>query len=84
VTRGNAIAVADLPPSVLHRDARRAIGTEDRDVPTLKQREGDVRAAAIREALLATGGNRREAAARLGISVRSLFYRLKEHGITDL
>jgi len=84
VTRGDAITVADLPPSVLHRDARRAIGTEDRDVPTLKQREGDVRAAAIREALLATGGNRREAAARLGISVRSLFYRLKEHGITDL
>jgi len=84
VTRGNTITVTDLPPAVLHRDARRAIGTEDRGTQTLKQREGDVRAAAIREALLASGGNRREAAARLGISVRSLFYRLKEHGITDL
>ena len=85
VTRRNTIAVADLPPSVLHRDARHPIGAEGSGgAQTLKQREGDVRAAAIREALVASGGNRREAAARLGISVRSLFYRLKEHGITDL
>ncbi|HNR98341.1 MAG TPA: sigma-54 dependent transcriptional regulator [Planctomycetota bacterium] len=35
---------------------------------------------AIREALRRTGGNRTEAAALLGISRRTLFYRLKQYG----
>jgi DNA-binding NtrC family response regulator len=37
--------------------------------------------ATVAEALLAAGGNRRQAAALLGISLRSLFYKLKQHGI---
>ena len=85
VTRGDVILVADLPPYLSEHEAASpgpAAGSEP--ALTLRQREGGVQAAAIREALRATGGNRREAAARLGISVRSLFYKLKEHGITDL
>jgi two-component system response regulator AtoC len=82
VSRGDTIQLADLPPSVRSRGPRPPATAEG--VPTLKQRAGGLQAAAIREALRATGGNRREAAARLGISVRSLFYKLKEHGITDV
>jgi DNA-binding NtrC family response regulator len=37
----------------------------------------------IRQALRRSAGNRREAAALLGISVRTLFYKLKEFGISD-
>jgi len=37
--------------------------------------------AAIRNALDAAGGNRKLAAEALGISVRSLFYKLRQHGI---
>ncbi len=36
---------------------------------------------AIERALQLSGGNRREAAQRLGISLRSLFYRMKQYGI---
>jgi two-component system response regulator AtoC len=37
----------------------------------------------IREALKRAGGNRRRAAALLGISVRSLFYKLKALGLPE-
>jgi two-component system response regulator AtoC len=37
--------------------------------------------AAIRQALAVAQGNRKAAAATLGISVRSLFYKMKEHGV---
>ena len=85
VTRDDTIRLVDLPPHLSAREAgaTSAAAGSDRAL-TLRQREGGAQAAAIREALRATGGNRREAAARLGISVRSLFYKLKEHGIKDL
>ncbi|NMC71267.1 MAG: sigma-54-dependent Fis family transcriptional regulator [Myxococcales bacterium] len=41
----------------------------------------DLERRAILEALEATGGNRKAAAARLGISLRTLQYRLKEYGL---
>ncbi len=41
----------------------------------------DLEKRAILEALEAVGGNRKAAAARLGISLRTLQYRLKEYGI---
>ncbi len=37
---------------------------------------------AIAEALTATDGNRREAAKRLGVSLRTLFYKIDRYGIT--
>jgi two-component system response regulator FlrC len=42
----------------------------------------DLERRAILEALAATGGSRKLAAERLGISLRTLQYRLKEYGIT--
>ena len=36
---------------------------------------------AIAAALQATSGNRREAARRLGVSVRTLFYKMERHGL---
>ena len=36
---------------------------------------------AIAEALAAAGGNRREAATRLGVSLRTLFYKIARHGL---
>ncbi|HHW91459.1 MAG TPA: sigma 54-interacting transcriptional regulator, partial [Firmicutes bacterium] len=36
---------------------------------------------AIHKALMKTGGNKTEAARRLGISIRSLYYKLAKHGV---
>jgi len=54
---------------------------QPQDSGTLK---GAVEAAerdAITQALKATGGNRREAAAQLGVSLRTLFYKMDRYGI---
>jgi DNA-binding NtrC family response regulator len=42
----------------------------------------DIEREAIQEALVKTGGNRKRAAELLGISRRTLYYRLKDYGIT--
>ena len=42
----------------------------------------EAEAEAIRAALAATGGNRGEAAALLGTSLRTLYRRLKEYGLS--
>jgi two-component system response regulator AtoC len=47
----------------------------------LRDAVADAEGAAIRQALDAANGNRRAAAESLGISVRSLFYKMKEHGV---
>lgn len=58
--------------------ARRRLGgghhPEDGDLETVKKH-------AIERALEKTGGNRKEAAALLGISVRNLHYKIKEYGL---
>ena len=43
----------------------------------------DIERAAIEEALAAVGGNRKEAAARLGIGLRTLYDRLKRYGESE-
>jgi transcriptional regulator of acetoin/glycerol metabolism len=43
----------------------------------------DIEKKAILDALDANGGNRTRAAKQLGISLRTLQYRLKEYGITQ-
>jgi len=66
IVRGADIGASGLSPT-----------TRD-DARTMVELEGD----AIRRALDQTGGNRRAAAARLGISVRTLYEKLKRYQIT--
>ena len=48
---------------------------------TLRETLDAAERAAISEALAASGGNRREAATRLGVSLRTLFYKIARHGL---
>ncbi len=52
-----------------------------RDEATLRAAVEAAEAAAIRAALEATGGNRRAAATRLGVSLRTLFYKIERYGL---
>jgi two-component system response regulator AtoC len=84
IARRGTIERADLPPAVLGGGTKRAARPTSLGVDlTLKKHEGGLQGEIIREALQRTGGNRREAAALLGISVRTLFYKLREHNISD-
>ena len=84
IARGGSIERGDLPPSVLSAEPKRAAPrTPPAADLTLKAREGQLQGEVIREALRRSAGNRRDAAALLGVSVRTLFYKLKELGITD-
>ena len=49
--------------------------------PTLRDTLDAAERSAIAEALAAAGGNRREAATRLGVSLRTLFYKIARHGL---
>ncbi len=83
LARGRAIARDDLPAAVLAAakpPGPRSLGAD----LTLKRHGGALEEEIIREALQRSGGNRRETARLLGISVRALFYKLKHLGIDDL
>ena len=83
----NAIerAVVLSPDGVLRGDAFRSIGAPSgRSAASpvrLKDAVTEAETAAIRRALAAAGGNRTEAAEVLEISLRSLYYKMKELGI---
>ncbi len=83
LARSRAIRRADLPAAVLadetRRPAPRSLGAD----LTLKRHGGALETEIIREALQRSGGNRRQAAELLGISIRALFYKLKSLGISD-
>ena len=83
IARGGAVARADLPPAVLGAPPRSAAEGAVSDDLRLKLRGDQLQSEMIRAALRRTDGNRREAAALLGVSVRTLFYKLKELGIAD-
>ncbi|MCC6345950.1 MAG: sigma-54-dependent Fis family transcriptional regulator [Nitrospirales bacterium] len=70
-SRGQQLALPDL-------EAHEAPGAAEADAGDLKSLER----AAIENALRRTRGNRREAAEILGISLRTLQYRIKEYGIS--
>jgi len=59
-------------------DAR---ATRDAGVETLSDAVEAAERQAITTALAASGGNRREAAKRLGVSLRTLFYKIERYGI---
>lgn len=71
ISRGNQLMLPDLEPS-------RA------DVRDVQKLEGDLKTVeriAIENALAMTNGNRKKAAEMLGISLRSLQYKIKEYGL---
>jgi DNA-binding NtrC family response regulator len=75
-----ADAFADVPRGGPRADA--AVSPEVPGSPLqLKQAVELAERDAIQRALAATGGRRKEAAEVLGVSLRSLFYKLKQHGI---
>ncbi len=77
LAQGGVIRAADLPaPSA-------APATASAGATSLKAQADAAEARAIRDALTRTGGNRKDAAKLLGISVRTLFYKLKDLGIAD-
>jgi DNA-binding NtrC family response regulator len=78
VVRGDAFA--DVPRDEARRGA--AVGRDGRDTPLpLKRAVELAEREAIRHALAAADGSRKEAANVLGVSLRSLFYKLKQHGL---
>ena len=72
LARDGTIRREDLPAAVR--------GAADGDL-SLRRQAAAAQETAIRAALERTGGNRRQAAELLGISVRTLFYRLQTLGI---
>jgi DNA-binding NtrC family response regulator len=77
---GDVIRVTDV-----ERELARAPMAPAADAPqaaTLDEHRRDAEGAALRSALERAGGNRALAARILGISRRSLYYKLAEHGLT--
>ena len=74
--RGETIDQAALPGEV-----RRRPRDADADDLTLRVAVRRVETECIRKALAATGGNRTQAARRLGISLRGLLYKIKDYGV---
>ena len=81
LARGGVIRESDLPPSVARSGSSSLSRARPGGGATLKEAANAAEAEALREALERAGGNRRAAAAALGISVRTLFYRLKRFGV---
>jgi DNA-binding NtrC family response regulator len=72
LARNSTLGVRDLPPELRESPATAAASRFN-----LKAQESRL----IREAMAATGGNRRRAAEALGISTVSLWRKLKEYGV---
>ncbi len=77
LTPGSVIEADDLPRSVRERRALRP-ASSTRVSPRLDEAEKT----AIQNVLDEVGGNRRLASERLGISVRSLYYKLERYGLS--
>ncbi|MBI3457084.1 MAG: sigma-54-dependent Fis family transcriptional regulator [Candidatus Rokubacteria bacterium] len=75
LSRGDPIAAADLPPSIRGDD----LGNSGDRPPRATLRE--LERQAIARTLVATGGNRRKAAAILGIGLKTLYRKIQEFGL---
>lgn len=76
MARGEYIQPEDLPANIQDQESMESIGV------TPGRPLSEVEKEAITQTLRLTGGNRTEAAKLLGISRRTLQYKLKEYGIT--
>jgi len=81
LSQGGRVGIADLPAAVLS-EAIETVPQIPEGELSLKRHAVAAQGEVIREALRRAGGNRRRAAALLGISVRSLFYKLKALGLS--
>ncbi len=75
---GNVLLPEHLPDAIRRGGGGYVVKGDDFAAPAVSIEEAERRA--IREALNRTGGNREAAAKLLGISRRTLFYRLKRYG----
>jgi two-component system response regulator FlrC len=80
IERGLVLA-GEAPVGVEHLQLEPGPGGSDATSDAAGSRLRDLEKRAILEALESVGGNRKAAAERLGISLRTLQYRLKEYGI---
>jgi two-component system response regulator PilR (NtrC family) len=83
LTRDPVIDVDALPPSVLQREAPAPTRRIPREGVNLDRLVEDYERSLILEALKPAGGVKKKAARLLGISFRSLRYRLEKLGIED-
>jgi two-component system response regulator AtoC len=84
LSHGGTITMDLLPPAVRDAAPRPAApGAAPPATLSLRERSGAAQADAIRDALRRTDGNRRAAARLLGISLRTLFYKMRKHGVRD-
>jgi two-component system response regulator PilR (NtrC family) len=83
LTRGPVIEVEALPRSVLEREAPEPAQRIPREGVDLDKLMEDYERSLILEALRPAGGVKKRAAKLLGISFRSLRYRLEKLGIED-
>jgi two-component system response regulator AtoC len=82
LSHGGPLGIGDLPAAVV-RGATEAAPPLPEGELSLKRHAVAAQGEVIREALKRAGGNRRRAAVLLGISVRSLFYKLKTLGLPE-
>ncbi len=83
LTRGPVIQVESLPRSVLEREGPVASARIPREGVDLDRMMEDYERSLILEALRPAGGVKKKAARLLGISFRSLRYRLEKLGLDD-
>jgi two-component system response regulator AtoC len=69
------------PELLVGLDTSRVRGPLDQKPRTLGEAVFEAERIALEQALRAAGSNRKRAAETLGISVRTLFYKLKQHGL---
>ena len=82
LSRNGIISLADLPQAVRTGQSNTMQRNGLRDL-SLRRQTGLAESETIRQALERTNGNRKDAARLLGVSVRTLFYKIKELGIAD-
>ena len=78
----DVLGPADLSPAPRVRTQDREPEGEAGGEASLRSTVEAAERSAIRSALAAVGGNRREAARRLGVSLRTLFYKMERYDIT--
>jgi len=71
----------DFSAAPPRHEVERGSGGEDAADGTLRSAVENAERSAILDALKATDGNRRAAAQRLGVSLRTLFYKIDRYGI---